>query len=47
MFELTVDLDEKDRNYNKMKLIYQDGRQPMILTIQEIYDGMMEDKWEA
>ena len=47
MFELTVDLDEKDRNYNKMKLIYQDGRQPMILTIQEIYDGMMEDKWEG
>ena len=47
MYELTVDLDESDRNYGKMKLIYQDGRQPMILTIQEIYDGMQEGKWDG
>jgi len=48
MYELTVDLDESDsRNYAKLKLIYQDGRQPMILTIQEIYDGMQEGKWDG
>lgn len=47
MFELLVDLDENDRNYSKMKAIYQDGRQPMIITIKEIYDGMMEDKWKG
>ena len=27
MFELTVDLDESDRNYNKLKAIYPEGRQ--------------------
>lgn len=47
MFELTVDLDESDRNYNKLKAIYPEGRQPMILTIQEIYDGMQEGKWDS
>lgn len=47
MFELTVDLDESDRNYNKLKAIYPEGRQPMILTIQEIYDGMQEGKWDG
>ena len=46
MFELMVDLDENDRNYNKMKAIYTDGRQPMIITIKEIYEGMMEDRWK-
>lgn len=47
MFELLVDLDQNDRNYNKMKAIYQDGRQPLIITIQEIYDGMMEGRWDG
>ena len=47
MFELMVDLDENDRNYSKMKAIYPDGRQPMIITIREIYDGMMEGKWDG
>ena len=47
MFELMVDLDESDRNYSKMKAIYPDGRQPMIITIKEIYDGMMEDRWKG
>ena len=47
MFELTVDLDEKDRNYNMMKAIYPEGRQPMILTIEEIYNGMHEGKWDG
>ena len=47
LFELKVDLDENDRNYEKMKRIYTDGRQPMIITIQEIYDGMMEGKWDG
>ena len=47
MFELLVDLDTNDRNYSKMKAIYQDGRQPLIITIQEIYNGMHEGKWEG
>ena len=47
MFELMVDLDESDRNYSKMKAIYPDGRQPMIITIKEIYEGMMEDRWKG
>ena len=47
IFELMVDLDENDRNYSKMKAIYPDGRQPIITTIQKIYDGMMEGKWEG
>lgn len=47
IFELMVDLDENDRNYSKMKAIYPDGRQPIITTIQKIYDGMMEGKWDG
>lgn len=47
IYELTVDLDESDRNYNKMKAIYPDGRQPIILTIEEIYNGMHEGKWDG
>ena len=47
MFELTVDLDESDRNYSKMKAIYPEGRQPIILTIEEIYNGMHEGKWDG
>ena len=45
MFELTVDLDQSDRNYAKMKQIYTDGRQPLIMTIEKIYNGMQEGKW--
>ena len=37
MYELKIDLDESDRNYTKMKAIYPDGRQPLIITIEEIY----------
>lgn len=47
LFELTIDLDENDRKYQKMKMIYPDGRQPVILTIQEIYDGMQKGEWEG
>ena len=28
-----------------MKAIYADGRQPIILTIKDIYDGMQSDQW--
>ena len=47
MFELTVDLDENDKKYSKLKLIYPEGRQPIILTIQEIYDGMQKGRWDG
>ena len=47
MFELMVDLDQNDRNYSKMKQIYQDGRQPMIITIKQIYEGMQEGTWDG
>lgn len=55
MFELTVDLDENDRNFNKLKTSYPldeeyglgTYRQPLIISIKDIYDGMMDDKWEG
>ena len=47
MFELLVDLDQNDRNYNKMKAIYPEGRQPLIITIEEIYNGLHEGTWEG
>lgn len=47
MFELMVDLDENDRNYSKMKAIYPDGRQPMIITIKQIYEGMHAGTWDG
>ena len=39
--------DPKDRYYDKMKSIYSDGRKPMILPIEEIYNGMHEGKWDG
>lgn len=47
MFELMVDLDENDRNYSKMKAIYPDGRQPLIITIKQIYEGLHAGTWEG
>ena len=47
MFELKVDLDKNDRNYNKFKASYPDERQPIILTIKEIYEGMHAGKWDG
>ena len=55
MFELMVDLDESDRNFEKMKMIYPKDelyglgthRQPLIISIKDIYDGMMEGKWDG
>ena len=47
MFELMVDLDENDRNYSKLKAIYPDGRQPLIITIKQIYDGLHAGTWEG
>ena len=44
---MTVDLDQSDRNYSKMLSIYPDGRQPIITTIEDIYNGMMEKRWEG
>ena len=45
MYELTVDLDESDRNYSKLKLIYNEGRQPIIMTIEDIYKGLHAGTW--
>jgi len=48
LYELSVDLDKNDtREYDKKIKIYPDGRQPLILTIEEIYNGMQEGKWEG
>lgn len=48
MFELTVDLDDSDpRSYSKLKAIYPTGRQPLIIPIKDIYDGMHEGKWDG
>ena len=42
MFELTEDLDENDRNYSKLLMIYPTGRKPRIVSIEEIYKGLEE-----
>ena len=47
IYELTADLDKSDRNYSKIKAIYPEGRQPIILTIEEIYNGMHEGTWDG
>jgi hypothetical protein len=46
IFELTVDLDERDKNYNKLLLIYPEKRIPKILTIEEIYKGLQKDEFK-
>lgn len=46
IFELMVDLDEKDREYSKLIMQYPDGRQPIITTIDKIYKGLQENKWK-
>lgn len=56
MFELTVDLDESDqRSFQKLKMSYPKDelyglgtyRQPLIISIKDIYDGMLEGKWDG
>ena len=49
MYELTIDLDKKmdKRQYEKLLQIYGDGRQPLIITIEEIYEGMQSGRWEG
>ncbi len=55
MFELIVDMDESDRNFEKTKSNYPIDeeyglgtyRQPLIISIKDIYDGMMEGTWEG
>ena len=46
LFELTVDLDENDRNYSKQLAIYPEGRRPIIMTIEQIYDGVKKGEWK-
>lgn len=55
MFEVIVDMDESDRNFEKTKSSYSIDeeyglgtyRQPLIISIKDIYDGMMEGKWDG
>ena len=53
LFELKVDLDPNmnPRDLEKMKQVYDDGtghaRQPMIITIEEIYQGMQDGIWQG
>ena len=47
LFTLTVDLDPKDRNYEKLKMSYTTGRQPLILSMKNIYEGLLEGKWDG
>ena len=55
MFELQVDLDLNERNIDKLKMTYPKDelyglgthRQPLIISIQDIYNGMMEGKWDT
>ena len=46
IFELTVDLDERDKNYNKLILIYPDCRVPKIMTIENIYKSLQKDEFK-
>lgn len=45
MFEIKIDLDPKDRNYDKLKLEYPEGRRSMIFTIDQIYDHLQKGDW--
>jgi len=55
MFELTIDLDESDRNMAKIADSFPvdetyglgTHRQPIIIKIQDIYDGMMKGTWDG
>lgn len=50
MFELLVDLDQEGTNkktLDKLKASYPDGRQPLIITIEEIYNGMHAGTWDG
>ena len=40
LFELMVDLDPDDRDYNKMLMTYPEGVRPRIISIEEIYNGL-------
>lgn len=42
LFQIEQDLDENDRNYQRLKMIYPTGKQPRVMTIQEIYEKLQE-----
>ena len=46
LFELTVDLDENARDYTKQLAIYPDGRKPIIMNIEQIYEGVKKGEWK-
>lgn len=48
IFELKVDITEQSagRDYDKLMRQYPDGRQPKILTIEDIYKGIKKGEWQ-
>lgn len=46
LFELTVDLDENARDYTKQLALYPDGRKPVIMSIEQIYEGVKKGEWK-
>ena len=47
LYRLEIDLDKKARDYEKLKMMYPDERQPLIITIEEIYEGMQSGRWRG
>lgn len=45
MFEVEFDIDPNDPKYNKLIQIYPNGRQFIILKIEDIYDNLQNDVW--
>lgn len=42
LFQIEQDLDENDRNYQKLKMLYPSGKQPKLMTIQDIYNELQK-----
>ena len=40
LFQIEQDLDENDRNYQRLKMLYPSGKQPKLMTIQDIYNEL-------
>lgn len=47
IFQIETTLDKESRDYNKLKAIYPDGKQPIIMTIEDIYNNLKDETFKS
>lgn len=45
-FEISIDLNEEEKEFNKEAKIYEDDRKHIMLRVKDIYKYLKQDKWK-